>query len=73
MDLEGSARKASGALTQRRKVSITALKRFAEERLPRESPLREVLITERDELSPEEFIAKLDVWLRLLRFPLKSL
>lgn len=71
MDSEGSDGKTSGTLPLRRKVSIVALKKFAEERLPRESTLREVLLTERDELSAGEFLAKLDVWLRLLRFPLK--
>jgi len=50
-----------------RRVDIRSLRKLAEERLPRGSPLRELLLTERDELEAREFLAKLDVWLRLLR------
>ena len=52
---------------QLRRVSIVGLKQFAVTRLPKGSALRELLLSERDELAAEEFLAKMDVWLKLLR------
>jgi hypothetical protein len=49
------------------KVRITRLKDFAVDSLPRDSRLREVILNERDELDAAEFVAKIDVWLKLLR------
>jgi hypothetical protein len=51
----------------RRKIDIRRLKRFALEHLPRDSPLRDVLLAEEDELSVQDFLAKMDLWLKLLR------
>jgi hypothetical protein len=48
------------------RVNLSALKKFACG-LSRRSALRTVLLSERDELSPSEFLAKLEVWLALLR------
>lgn len=52
--------------TQRR-VCVKPLKRFALEKLPQDSPLREVLLCERDELEVSELLARLEIWLLLLR------
>lgn len=48
-------------------VNILRLKQFAAERLGHRSALREVLLQEKDEVAPVEFLAKLQVWLALLR------
>lgn len=58
--------RAGGKPTPQPSVSIERLKAFARNRLPTGHPLREVLLTERDKLAPEEFLAKMDIWLRLL-------
>ncbi len=49
------------------KLSIKRLKKFAAENLSPSSPLRDVLLSEKDWLSPSEFLAKAEVWLALLR------
>jgi hypothetical protein len=48
-------------------INIRTLKQFAYELLPKESPLRDLLLTEKDELPADEFIIKLEIWLKLLR------
>jgi hypothetical protein len=48
-------------------INIRSLKQFAFEMLPKESPLRDLLLTEKDELPAEEFLIKLDVWFKLLK------
>jgi hypothetical protein len=53
-----------GALVQRR-VSLTALKGFALE-LP-VGALRDDILSQPDQLPPEEFIASARMWLRLAR------
>jgi hypothetical protein len=50
------------------KVNIEKLKEFALDKLPRNSALREVLISEEDELDVKIFMARLPVWLRLNSF-----
>jgi len=50
-----------------RSVSIETLKAFARDRLPTDSPLRDLLLTEPDELPSSELLVKTSVWLRLLR------
>jgi len=47
-------------------LNIRPLKRFAGETFRVGSVLREVLLAEKDELSAEEFLAKLSIWLKLL-------
>jgi hypothetical protein len=51
---------------QTSRVNLSGLKKFACG-LSHQSALRTVLLSERDELSPSEFLAKLEVWLALLR------
>jgi len=49
------------------RVRIRRLKEFASERLPGGSTLRDLILTEEDELAPEEFLAKMDLWLKMFR------
>jgi hypothetical protein len=35
--------------------------------LPKNSALREVILSDKDELTAEEFLVKIDVWLKLAR------
>ena len=49
-----------------RSVDIRQLKKFAS-KFPRDCPLREVLLLERDWLTVDEFLPKLETWLNLLR------
>jgi len=49
------------------KVKIRRLKNFAFQCLPKDSMLREILLSDSDELDGSEFCAKLDVWLKLAR------
>jgi len=48
-------------------VSLRALKRFALEILPKDSPLRDVLLVEDDEIPTSEMVGKAKIWLALLR------
>jgi hypothetical protein len=48
-------------------VNIRKLKEFSFEKLPKYHPLRDVLLMEKDELTAEEFLIKMDVWFKLLR------
>ena len=48
-------------------VNLRALKKFAAEKLPEESPLRDVLMLEENEISASEFLSKTKTWLVLLR------
>jgi hypothetical protein len=48
------------------KVNLTGLKRFALEKLP-EGSLRDDILSQPDELPPEEYLANCRVWLRLVR------
>ncbi|MEE9116875.1 MAG: hypothetical protein V3U09_08265 [Thermoplasmata archaeon] len=47
------------------KVSTEGLRRFVLEKLPKESVLREVILSGKEELTAEEFMAKMEVWLVL--------
>jgi hypothetical protein len=49
------------------KIDIRPLKAFASERLPKNWPLREALLAERDILEAQEFLAKMGTWLNLSR------
>jgi len=46
-------------------VNIQKLKKFALEKLPKNSALREVLISEEDKLDITVFLARLPLWLKL--------
>ena len=50
------------------------LKRFVEGNVPHDSPLYKVIMSEKDEPSPEEYASKCEVWLRLvdISFPAKG-
>ena len=50
----------------RKKVSLTSLKAFAET-LPHDWPCREILMAESEELDVSTFLARLPVWLRLIK------
>lgn len=52
--------------SQSRRVDIKKLKDFALT-LKETSTLRDLLLTENDELETKEFLAKMDVWLKVLR------
>jgi hypothetical protein len=47
-------------------VGMSSLKRLAAETLRHTSTLKELILTEKDYLSSLEFLAKLDIWLKLL-------
>ena len=51
----------------REKVDMRALKSFAIQKLPKEWPLREILLSDEDELEITVFLARLPLWLRLSR------
>lgn len=61
-------------LVQRRShtVSLKALKEFARKNLLVESVLRSVLLAEDDELSSQEYLAKLDTWLKVMNLEFSS-
>ena len=52
-------------------VDIRSLKSLVSKEFSKDSPLREVLLAERDSLETEEFLAKLEIWLTLLRIVTK--
>jgi len=47
-------------------IDIRSLKGFASERLHTSSQLRNVLLSERDQLKVNDFLAKMDIWITLL-------
>jgi hypothetical protein len=49
------------------KISIRKLKDFAFSELPRGWILREVILSERDELDASDFVAKAEIWLKLAK------
>ena len=56
----------SSETTVRRLVDIGRLKGFASERLGGNSQLKVVLLSEKDQLTVTDFLAKMDIWLKLL-------
>ncbi len=48
------------------RVRLTALKRFALEKLP-EGPLRDDILSQPEEVAPDVYLANCRVWLRLAR------
>lgn len=54
------------ATTAESKVRLTAIKRFALGKL-REGPLRDDILSQPDEVAPDDYLANCRVWLRLLR------
>ena len=49
-------------------VYIGHLKRFAIEKLPKDSILKDLLLMEKEELSSHEFLVKIDLWMKLLSY-----
>ncbi len=47
------------------RVDIHGLKRFALEKLSSRPFLREIILSEEDRLKPWEFVAKMQIWLKL--------
>lgn len=47
-------------------VDLESLKRWADVKLPTSSTLRRVILLEKRILAAEEFLAKMDVWLKLI-------
>ncbi len=62
---EQVSRSHSSETTVRRLVDMGRLKGFASERLGGNSQLRAVLLSERDQLTAKDFLAKMDVWMKL--------
>ncbi|MEM2506013.1 MAG: hypothetical protein QXF61_03080 [Nitrososphaeria archaeon] len=54
-------------MSKTKMVDIRSLKHFAFEMLPKEAPLRDLLLTEKDEMLAEEFLIKMEIWFKLLR------
>jgi hypothetical protein len=50
-----------------RKITIRSLKSFAADYMPQTCVVRDLLLTDDDELEVMEFLVKMDVWLRLLK------
>jgi thiamine phosphate synthase YjbQ (UPF0047 family) len=57
---------ACGRSLNRTLLDIRPLKVFATQKLSVGSHLREILLTEKDTIPVQEFLAKLGVWLKLL-------
>ena len=51
---------------QSKQLDIQGLKRWAKDILPKTSQIRSILLLERELLTVEEFIAKMDIWLKLI-------
>jgi hypothetical protein len=49
-----------------KQLDIHGLKHWAKENLPRTLQIRSILLLERDYLAVGEFIAKMDLWLKLI-------
>jgi hypothetical protein len=47
-------------------INIRPLKQFAYEELSKSSHLRNILLSEKEILTVSEFLAKMDVWLKVL-------
>ena len=55
------------ALSQHTTIQLSALKQFAMSNLPEDSALYRVLLVERDQMEPDEFVSKIPLWLALLK------
>ena len=49
-----------------KQLGIHGLKNWAKDILPRTSQIRSILLLERDFLTVDEFLAKMDIWLKLI-------
>jgi len=48
-------------------IRIRKLKEFAFNHLPKDSMLRDIILSEEDEISVSTFLARLPIWLKLLK------
>ncbi len=48
------------------------MKQFVERSVPPDSTLYKIMMSEKDELSPEEYVSKSEVWLRLIDITFQS-
>jgi len=53
-------------------VNLKRLKQFAYDTLPKTSPLRDILLSESEHISKNDFLAKMNVWLKLLNVERKT-
>ncbi len=51
-----------------RLLPVGSLKELVLSRFPEGHPLRDVILAEKDHLTPQEFLAKVDIWAVLLRW-----
>jgi hypothetical protein len=49
-----------------KQIEVNNLKQLALANLPAASSLRDLILAEKPQLEPQEFLAKLDLWLKLL-------
>ena len=52
-------------MVREREVNLEKLKKFALENLSKKSPLRDILLSEANMLGASDFLAKMDLWLKL--------
>lgn len=57
----------------RKKVSLRSLKALASRELPIGCPLREVIFADADEIDPNAFLPKLDIWITLLNMEVNNI
>jgi hypothetical protein len=48
------------------RISIKSLKKFVYEHLPTNSTIRDLILAEPDQMSTQEFLIKMEIWLRLI-------
>ncbi len=51
-----------------RLLPVGSLKELVLSRFPEGHPLRDVILSEKDHLTPQEFLSKMDIWAVLLRW-----
>lgn len=56
----------SAQVTRHGSIDLRAFKSLVEKRLPHDSPLYRVIMSEKDELPVDSFISKSEVWLKLM-------
>jgi hypothetical protein len=55
-----------------RKLNLRSFKTFVATNFDERTPLYKVVMSERDEVSPQEFAAKFDTWLKLVSLSLPA-
>ncbi len=59
-------------VTDPKRIDLRKLKAYALDSLHLGSPLRDLLLAQRDELDACDFVAKVDDWLKLLRLEFQT-